>query len=105
MVWSRGRAFVDHKRPIKTIEPFALSFFSRSDSFRDLFYAVLLSCITVIFNKIWQLITLYIDGLEGRAFDHHRRNGGGAFANKNCPHGRAFEFFSNARGGDARGWN
>ena len=38
-----GRAFIDHKRPIKAIEPFALSFFSRSDSFHDLFYAVLLS--------------------------------------------------------------
>ena len=33
------------------------------------------------------------DGLEGRAFDHHRRNGGGAFANKNCPQGQAFEQF------------
>ena len=29
----------------------------------------------------------------GRAFDHHRKNaeGGGAFANKNCLQGRAFE--------------
>ena len=41
--WSRWWAFIDHKRPIKAIEPFALSFCSRSDSFRDLFYAVLLS--------------------------------------------------------------
>ena len=41
--WSRWRAFIDHKRPIKAKEPFALSFFSQSDSFRDLFYAVLLS--------------------------------------------------------------
>ena len=41
--WSRWRAFIDHKRPIKAIEPFALSFFSQSDSFRDLFYAVLLN--------------------------------------------------------------
>ena len=40
---SRWRAFIDHKRPIKAIEPFALSFFSQSDSFCDLFYAVLLS--------------------------------------------------------------
>ena len=37
------RAFIDHKRPIKAIKPFALSLFSRSDSFSDLFYAVLLS--------------------------------------------------------------
>ena len=34
---------------------------------------------------------------------------GGAFANKNCPQGQAFDFFfSSAQGlprGDARGWN
>ena len=38
-------AFIDHKRPIKSIKPFALSLFifSRSDSLRDLFYIVLLS--------------------------------------------------------------
>ena len=33
------------------------------------------------------------DGLECRPFDHHRRNGGGTFANKNRPQGRAFESF------------
>ena len=37
------RTFIDHKRPIKPIKPFALSLFNRSDSFCDLFYAVLLS--------------------------------------------------------------
>ena len=37
------RAFIDHKRLIKAIKPFALSIFSRSDSLRDLFHAVLLS--------------------------------------------------------------
>ena len=59
-------------------------------------------------------LVYWSDRLEGRAFDHHRRNGGGAFANKNCPQGRAFEqFFSNVRGipgglpvgRDARGWS
>ena len=35
--------FIDHKRPIKAIEPFALSFFSFSGSSRDLFYAVFLA--------------------------------------------------------------
>ena len=36
-------AFFGHNRAINTIKPFALSLFGRSDSFRDLFYAVLLS--------------------------------------------------------------
>ena len=44
------------------------------------------------------------DGLWGRAFDHHRRNGGGgAFANKNCPQGRAFDQFFQMPQGFARG--
>ena len=33
----------EHKLPIRAIKPFALSFCCRSDSFRDLFYAVLLN--------------------------------------------------------------
>ena len=37
------RAFINHKRLTKAIKLFALSFCSRSDSFRDLFYAVLMS--------------------------------------------------------------
>ena len=37
------RGFFDHKRAINTMKLFALSLFGRSDSFRDLFYAVLLS--------------------------------------------------------------
>ena len=37
------RAFIDHKRTIKTIKPFFLSLFSRSKLFRDQFCAVLLS--------------------------------------------------------------
>ena len=37
------RTFIDQKRHIKPIKPFALSLFGRSDSFCDLFYAVLLS--------------------------------------------------------------
>ena len=51
----------------------------------------------------WQLIFLYIGrmdwGAAGRAFDHHSRKGDGAFANKNCPQGRAFDqLFSNVPG-------
>ena len=37
------RTVIDHKRPIKAIKQFALSCFSRSDSFRDLLFPVLLS--------------------------------------------------------------
>ena len=33
------------------------------------------------------------DGLGGQAFDHHSRNGGGAFVNENCPQGWAFDQF------------
>ena len=36
-------SYIDHKRPLKAIKPFALSFFCQSDSFRSLFYAVLLN--------------------------------------------------------------
>ena len=71
---------------------------------------------TVMFIKIWQPITLYVDRMDWRAghLTTTEGTGGGAFANKNCPQGRAFkQFFSNARGmpggfpggGDARGWN
>ena len=57
---------------------------------------------------------MYIDRMDWRAGHLTTTEGtrGRAFANKNCPRGRAFEFFSNARGmprglpgGDARGWN
>ena len=67
-----------------------------------------------MFIKIWQLIILYIDQMDWRAGHLTTTEGTGsrAFANKNCPRGRAFEFFSNAPGtlgglpgGDARGWN
>ena len=50
---------------------------------------------TNIFVYYWS------DGLEGNAFDfdHHNRNGGGEFAYKNCPLGRAIDqCFSNAWG-------
>ena len=33
------------------------------------------------------------DGLGSPAFDHHSRNGGGAFASENCPQDRAFDQF------------
>ena len=42
LFWNK-KTFIEHERPIKAIKPFALSLFSRIDSFRDLFYAVLLS--------------------------------------------------------------
>ena len=33
------------------------------------------------------IFVYWLDGLGDRAFDHHTRNGGGAFANKNWPGG------------------
>ena len=47
-------------------------------------------------------------GGGGRAFDYQSRNGGGAFANKNCPPDRVLHHFFKCPGfarGDARGWN
>ena len=53
-----------------------------------------------MFIKIWQPITLYIDRMNWRAghLTTTEGTGGRAFANKNCPQGRAFEHFSNAWG-------
>ena len=46
------------------------------------------------------------DGLEGRAFDHHRRNGGRGICQQKLPAGPViWTIFSNARGMLARGWN
>ena len=49
------------------------------------------------------------DGLEAEHLTTTEGTGGGAFANKNCPQGRAFEQFfqmpGGLPGGDARGWN
>ena len=42
----------------------ALSFFSRSDSFRDLLYAVLLSWNSHFYKKNWQLVFLYIGRMD-----------------------------------------
>ena len=46
-----------------------------------------------MFIKIWQPITLYIDRMDWRAghLTTTEGTGDGAFANKNCPQGRAFE--------------
>ena len=59
-----------------------------------------------MFIKIWQLITLYIDRMDWRAGHLTTTEGtrGGAFANKNCPQGRAFEQFFQMRGGLPGGW-
>ena len=48
-----------------------------------------------MFIKIWQLITLYIGRMDWRAghLTTTEGTGGGAFANKNCPQGRAIEQF------------
>ena len=48
-----------------------------------------------MFIKIWQPITLYIDRMDWRAghLTTTEETGVGAFANKNCPQGRAFEQF------------
>ena len=49
-----------------------------------------------MFIKIWQPITLYIiDRMDWRAghLTTTEGTGGGTFANKNCPQGRAFEQF------------
>ena len=50
---------------------------------------------TVMFIKIRQPITLYIDRMDWRAghLTTTEGTGGGASANKNCPQGRAFEQF------------
>ena len=68
-----------------------------------------------MFIKIWQLIILYIDQMDWRAGHSTTTEGtgGGAFANKTFPQGRAFEqFFQMAGvcpggcpGGGARDWN
>ena len=52
-----------------------------------------------MFIKIWELIIFYIDRMDWRAghLTTTEGTGDGAFANKNCPQGRAFEQ-SNARG-------
>ena len=48
-----------------------------------------------MFIKIWQLIILYIDRMDWRVghLNTTEGMGRGAFANKNCPQGRAFEIF------------
>ena len=53
-----------------------------------------------MFIRIWELIILYIGGTGGPGiWLATEGTGGGAFANKNCLQGPAFEiFFSNARG-------
>ena len=88
------RAYIDHKRPIRAIKSFALSFFSQSDSFPDLFYAVLLSWNSSVYYK-WQQVILYIDRMDWGAghLSIIVGTGGRAFANKNCPQGRALEQF------------
>ena len=62
--------------------------------------------------KNWQLIFLYIGRMDWGAgqFTIIVGTGGGAFANKNCPQGRAFVHFFQMPGGlpgvgDAHGWN
>ena len=54
-----------------------------------------------MFIKIWQPITLYIDRMDWRAGHLTTTEGteGGAFANENCPQGRAFEQFFQLPGG------
>ena len=53
-----------------------------------------------MFIKIWQPITLYIDRMDWRAghLTTTEETGDGAFANKNCPQGRAFEQLFNCPG-------
>ena len=60
---SNWRTYIDHKRPVKAIKSSALSFFSQSNSVRELFYAVLLSWNSHVYWK-WQLIILYIDQMD-----------------------------------------
>ena len=65
------------------MKPFALPFFScRSNSFRDLFYAI------NSYVKKWKLIFLYIGRMDwggARAFDQHSRNGGRAIGKQKLP--------------------
>ena len=104
------RAFIDHKRHTKPIKPFALSLFSRSNSFYDLFYAVLLSWNSYVYWKMATNIFVYwSDGLGDQAFDHHSRNEGRGNCQQKLPAGPGIcPIFSNAQGlprEDARGWN
>ena len=60
-----------------------------------------------MFIKKLQIIFLYIGRMDLGA--GHLAiivgMGGGAFDNKNCRQGRAFDKFFQVPGGDARGWN
>ena len=106
--WSRWRAFIDHKRPIKAVEPFALSFFSVGVShfvtcFMQFYWAE-----TVTFNKMATNTFVYwSDGLGGRAFDHHSRNGERGICQQILPAGPGiWTMFSNSRvEGGVCGWN
>ena len=99
--WNK-RVFIDHKTPIKAIKPFSLSFFSRSDSYSSIELKQL-----CLLKNGKQYFCIVVGWTGGRAFGHHSRNGGGAFANKNCPQGRAFDNFFKcpgfARGGGGEG--
>ena len=90
-----GEEHLSTIKDLQATEPFTLSFFSRSNSFRDLFYAVLLTETASMFIKIWELIILYIDWMYWRAghLTTTEGTGGRAFANKNCLQGWAFEQF------------
>ena len=87
------RAFIDHKRHVKPIKSFALSSFSWSDPFCDLFYAVLLSWNSYVYCKMTINIFVY----RGRGICQQKWPAGPGI----------FQFFFSgfAPGGDARSWN
>ena len=105
------RAFIVHKCLTKAMKPFVLSFFSQSDSFHDLFYAVLLSWNSYFYHKIATNILVYIwsDGLWGQAFDHHGRNRERGICQQKMPAGLGiwpiFQMHRVCLGGAARSWN
>ena len=99
--WNK-RAFIDqHKTPIKALKPFALCLFRRNDSFRDLFYAVLLSWNSYVYYKMANVIFVYwSNGLgAGHQFGYHSRNEGRGICQQKLTAGPGiWIFFSSARG-------
>ena len=76
------------------MKTFAFSLFGQSDSFRDLFMQFYWAE-TVMFVKKWKLIFSQIGRMNWGA-GHLiiiEGTGGWAFANKDCPRGRAFDQF------------
>ena len=71
--FGKRRAFIDHKRPIKTIKQFALFLPGQSFSFRDLVYTVTIEPKQLCLLKMAS--TIFVHWSDGWAFDRRSRNG------------------------------